>query len=221
MASPRRILGRVVLVALLLLGVGVAYVLWAVKQQPAFYVQALQVESATQKEQSREAVRRGTTLSNLLRKAGGWQMSFTAEQINAWFAVDMKENHADTLPVNVAEPRVDIHPGEFTIAAQYQGDLGSAVISLCCDMQVTPENALSLRVRRFRAGKLPIPVGKVLDGIRRAAQDYGWDLRWKEVDGDPVALIRMSAAGGKQWLFDRIELKEGEIWLSGRTEVRK
>ena len=64
----------------------------------------------------------------------------------------------------------------------------------------------------------------VLDSITDAAQKSNVDIRWRQADGDPVALIKITSAKGsrKQIVhIDTIRLEEGQLVVAGTTELAK
>ncbi len=64
----------------------------------------------------------------------------------------------------------------------------------------------------------------MLDKITDAAQKSNIDIRWRQADGDPVALIKIPSAGGnrKQIIHvETIRLEEGALVVAGTTEIAK
>jgi hypothetical protein len=67
---------------------------------------------------------------------------------------------------------------------------------------------------------LPLPLTQVLDGVAEAARRLKLHLAWRQVDGDPVALITIPPTRDREdteYQLEALELREGEIYLSGRT----
>ena len=207
--------GLLVIVACLLLA---AY--QATQHVPTFYAEALALDATREADASHELGTRVTTLYNDARRSGDWQALFTSEQINGWLAVDLVQNHGQMIPDGVHEPRVKISPEMITLGLRYEEDNLSTVFSLGVEAYLHEPNLVALRIRKVRAGALPLPLTKVLDEISKAARQLEVPLRWSQVDGDPVALLSIEPGRDKDdnllWL-DRLELHEGEIYVAGRT----
>ena len=223
MARKRRLVIVILfgVVALLAALAGVAW--YALHRVPEFYVRAVAVKPEVQKPASDALVRKTTALtSDLRKKENRWQALFTAEQINGWLAVDLPRNFAHTLPPSISEPRVDLQPGTFTIAARYQGSLGTTVLSLETDLFLPQDqpDTIAIRIKKLRAGSLPIGMSMIIDGLSHAAKESDWVLQWRQIDGDPVAYLSAPAEPDSQpraWHLDKLELRAGEIFFSGHT----
>jgi hypothetical protein len=195
----------------------------ASRHVPQFYERALAADPVVQRTAGDELERRALELHNEVQVAGDWEAIFTQQQINGWLAVDLLEKFPELLPPEVTDPRVEITPEEVRIACRYHDENIETVISLALTAALSEEpNTVAVRVKRARAGALPIPLKQFLDDITAAARDSGLDLRWLQSEGDPVALIRLPTEHTD--LPDRIlhlkrfELREGEAYLSGETQ---
>ena len=192
----------------------------ASQQAPEFYTEALALDTADQAEAAEEMGSRVTMLYNQVRRAGSWNALFTAEQINAWLAVDLEQNHPELLPANVKEPRVQIHDGSVTVAARISGETFSTIFTLTLEPSLYEPNVVAFRIQRARAGLLPIPLNDVLREVTNAVENLGLPLSWIQVDGDPVALVTLTPQRDREenvrWL-DQLEVQQGEIYVAGRT----
>jgi hypothetical protein len=66
-----------------------------------------------------------------------------------------------------------------------------------------------------------VPLAQVLDAVRDFASDSELDIRWAQNDGDPVALISLPPTydeNDKRMVLEKIELRDGAVSVSGRTE---
>lgn len=206
--------------ALLLVAVAALWVYRASQRVPDFYRQALAAPPESLDEASDDMLRQVTALASRVQRAGDWEALFTAEQINGWLAVDLVENHARSLPAGVSEPRVAISPQGMSLACRWDNGQITTVLSLNVTVYVSEPNVLAVRLRRARAGNLPIPLDRVLDDVSHATSQMDVVVRWLKIDGDPVALITIPPPEGEQdtlvWI-ESLELQEGAIYLSGRT----
>lgn len=196
-------------------------VIWKLSQQvPEFYSQALEVDPAEQEEASDQMLERATALASNVQQEGGWEALFTAEQINGWLAVDMVKNHPGLLPRSVSDPRVAIEPEQVTLACRFQQGQIDTVLSLTVDLYLSEPNVAAVRIRKARAGLLPLPLEKVLERAAETADRLELDVRRRQADGDPVILISIPERieDGRLVRVERLRLGKGEVYLSGSTE---
>jgi hypothetical protein len=81
-------------------------------------------------------------------------------------------------------------------------------------------NVLALEICKARAGRLPLPLKRVLDEISAAAAQAKVQLHWRYVGGSPVAQITLPEpheSGRLVWI-EALELEDGKIYVAGRTE---
>jgi hypothetical protein len=207
----------------LLIAVGLCGLYWALKQQPDFYRQAIQVDPALQKKASDQMLQRAAALRSDLEKEGRWQALFTAEQINGWLAVDLVENYPDMLPESFRDPRVQIQPDRMTLACRLKQDALDSVVTLTVEPYLVEPNVLALRIRGARAGLVPMPLAEILDAVSEAAAQMDLNLRWRRAEDDPVALISFSPLttdDGRLVQIETLQLSEGEIYLAGTSRPR-
>jgi hypothetical protein len=190
------------------------------QQVPQFYQQALEVTPARQEESSRQMLEQTSALVHRAQQEGAWEATFTAEQINGWMAVDLAKNHADALPPEVQDPRLSIQPDGVSLGCRWETEQISTVFSLQVELYLAEPNTIAMRIRGARAGSVPLPLARILDGIARGAAELDLRLEWLQTDGDPVALIRLPSPQDKhdrQIIIETIELGEGKVYLAGKT----
>jgi hypothetical protein len=205
-------------VGLMVVGVSLFSIYEASQLVPEFYHEAISRDPAEQQDARDQFVARATSLASDLHRTGAWQSLFTEDQINGWLALELSANYPDVLPGELREPRISIREKEATIACRYETDEMAAVLSLTVDAYVQDSNTLALRIRRARAGALPVPLAQVLDAISQAARQLELRLEWRKTQGDPVALISFpqptTSRSEALWL-QAIELRHGELFVSG------
>jgi hypothetical protein len=201
--------------------------MWSVYQSsqhvPEFYVQALAAPPAQQAAAGQELERQALALNNQVRRPGRWEARFTQDQINGWLAVDLPKKFPGSLPGGVSDPRVAVTDGEVQLAVKWQQGNASAVLSAAGEAYLTDEpNEVAVRILAVRAGALPVPLARFLDEIAERAASSGLPLRWTEIDGDPVALVKLpldrEEFRGKQLLVEELRLEEGVIIVAGHTD---
>jgi hypothetical protein len=210
-------------VSVLLLLAAIAAVAFyrAAQYVPEFYQQAVAVEPAMQQAASEGMIKRATDLASDVQKPGAWQATFTAAEINGWLAVDLVKNHADLLPGTISDPRVAITPDAVTIACRYREGRINTVLSLAVDAYLEGPNVVALRVRKVRAGALPLPLDDVLKQIARSTERLEWRIEWRQASGDPVALVSIPSPRDKHRRVVQLEtlrLGNGEIHVAGTTK---
>jgi len=190
---------------------------------PEFYEVVLQADPTAQAEASDELLRQATDLAGELREQGRWEATFTAEQINGWLAVDLVENHPDQLPNSLSDPRVAIKPDRLMLACRFHEGRIDSVLSLALDVYLAERGVVAVRIRQARAGSLPLPLERVLEEINKAAGRSTARIRWRQADGDPVAMISLPEPRGpdaRAVRIDTLRLEDGAIHVSGTTERR-
>jgi len=193
---------------------------FALQHEPHFYRDALDDHGDRQQASSDAMLENITSLLNRLRHDGRWGALFTATQVNGWLAVDLKQNFDGLLPPEIEEPRVRISPGNLTIAARYRYGAVRTIVSLNVELSMPEPGLMALRVHNVRAGAIPIPLSRVLDGLSDAARSMNLHLRWAKTAGDPVALVSMTGLIGKDnhtYRIDALELRNDAIFLAGHT----
>lgn len=209
--------GLAVLAILVLLGLYLA-----MRYEPAFYREAIEIEPPVLEKASDDMLRRTTALASAVKKTGRWEALFTAEQINGWLAVDLVKNHHDALPPTLRDPRVTIDEKQITFACRFEQGIIDSVLSLTVEPSVPEPNVIALRIVKARAGLLPIPLAQVLDRITEAARGMQCRLVWRNTGGDPVAMLSFPEADDDRPVcIEAIRLGEGEIYVAGTTQDEK
>ncbi len=205
-------------VAIVVVGVSLFCVYQASQLVPAFYADALALDPAEQVEDRDAFVAQATALASDLHRRGRWQCLFTEEQINAWLALELSKSYPELLTSVLSEPRITLADNEATIACRYTTDEVSAIVSLTIDVYMHEPGVLALRIRRARAGLLPVPLGQILDGMASAAHQLGVRLEWTKTHGDPVALMTFPAASDDpdgKFQLHAVELRPGKLFAAG------
>ncbi len=205
---------------LVVIAAGLFVLYRAFQHVPDSYLEAIQLDPALRQQASDRMLQQTAALLSDVKKEGCWQALFTAEQINGWLAVDLVENHPQALSEVLHDPRVAIEPDRMMFFYRFrQGDF-SCVVTLTIEPYVPEPNLLALRICKVRVGSLPWPLGHILDRISQAAVRTGFYLRWRQADGDPVALITIPSPPDRDDKIIQIEtlrLGKGEIYLAGTT----
>jgi hypothetical protein len=218
---------RITLLSLGGLGIagGLAYVIaiQAMQHVEPFYAAAIekphkQLETAAQQMESRVSALRSDAA-----KAGNWQTTFTADEVNGWLATILKEEYADLLPPQVVEPRVGFSEGKCQLGYRYRGGFFDTVVTIEGEGWMESEDVAAVRFRKLKAGALPLPTSNVIEDITKAAVKLHIPTRWTEKDGDPVLMVPVANALSTETelrRLEKIELHDGKLHLVGKTEPR-
>ena len=203
-------------------GVLLAYAHYASQKEPEFYLVAMATDAEAQAEEGDNLEREVLQLHNSARRTGTWQAMFTAQQINGWLATDLETKFPDLVPPEFQNPRVAIEADCMRLACWYKDPPTSTILSLEIDIQLTnTPNVVAVHIQSARAGVIPVPLVQVLNTVSYFAGRAEVELRWANMNSDPVALVTIPTHIDElQHLLhlDTIELQNGEVFLSGRTE---
>ncbi len=220
--SRRVRLGLIALgVVVLLLVAGGAWLFLALRHVPRFYEEAGSVEPVKRQKGSDELLRRSASLHNDVIKPGRWQALFTAEQINGWLAVDLVQNHPQLLPREFHEPRVAIEPHRLRIGCRYEGEV-STVASIEAEVALQEPNVIAVRIRRARAGAVPLPLDRFMPRVVQALHSAGFLVELRQIDADPVLIIRVTPPIDSHShltpILETLELRANEIYVAGQSK---
>jgi hypothetical protein len=205
-------------------GAAAMYARVALRQMQPFYATALKVQPRELKTASREMESRVAALYSDANPPGRWQAAFTDDEVNGWLAVALTEKFPELLPPEVADPRVAFVDGGVLIGFHWRGDHLHAVVTVEAEAAMAGEDLVTLRLKRARAGSLPLPLADVVEQISLGAEELQWPLRWTHEDGSPVAVLKTADAfstDDQRRQLEIIEVREGELLLAGSTAPAK
>ncbi len=212
------LLGALAAIALALFGVYRALV-----AVPAEYHAVVETEPKAMRQASDELLQQAAALASDIRQQRDWEAWFTERQINGWLAVDLAENHAGAMPDDLRDPRVAIDAQGVSLFCRVRRGATEIVFTLTVEPYLDEPNVLGLRFRKARAGLLPFPMGTIVEYFGNAARDLELQVTWRQADGDPVALITIPAMlddEGRTLRVERMEVREGELYVAGRGTNR-
>lgn len=213
------LLSFAVLVVAILFGAGSMY--WAVTSAQPHYVAALEEPAESLQESSRQLESRFTTLTSDLQSEGEWQTVITASELNGWLAFKLPESFPDMLPEEINDPRIAITPDMLVAAARSDVAGVDAVISVMVEPYVTEDGDLAVELKQVLAGSLPVPTKELVDRLRRATRRARLPIRWTQSGGNTVMIVAREIWDTDETqhrVLEAIELADGEMFLSGRTE---
>ncbi len=202
------------LAALVLVLLGVYQALVAV---PSEYREVVEADPVVQRQGSDELLQQAAALASDLRKQRDWEAWFTEKQVNGWLAVDLVENHPDSLPDGISDPRVAFDEKAVSLFCRMRRSGTETVLTLVVEPYLDEPNVLGLRFHKARAGILPLPLGSIVEQLEKAARDLELNLTWRQTDGDPVALITIPALleDDRVLRLEHLEVRDGEFYAAG------
>jgi hypothetical protein len=206
-----------------LVAVGMAGTYWAARQPPRFYREAITASTEESSQRGEQFERAALELHNSVQHAGRWEFSVSADEINGWLSAELPAKFPELLPAEISDPRVAIDGETLRVAIHYQRGGVDTVLSVTGEVYLTAQaNEIAIRLDNARAGLVPIPLGRLIQEIDERAERAQLNLRWTEVKGSPVALVRLaldSDRDKRRVVVDRFDTIRGRIVVAGRTEL--
>lgn len=207
--------GAAILVVLLVAGV--------VRQEPAFYAAAEAANDPIEGEpRARRMVSKAAAVHAALRRAEPWEAVITAEEVNAWLAIDLPRNHGRLLPEGVAAPRVAFKRQHVLVGARLGNGFASAVAWVDVEVRLRGVNQVGLVVVDARLGGLPLPRGAVVREAARRLHALGLVTDVRRAEDGPLLVVSVPAtydAAGRSRL-ETCGVTDGELLLAGGAAAR-
>lgn len=194
---------------------------WAVTSAQPHYIAALEEPTESLEASSRQLESRFTTLTSDLQSRGKWQTVITASELNGWLAFKLPESFPDMLPEEIHDPRITILPDTLVAAARSEIAGVKAVVSVMVEPYVTEDGDLAVELKQVLAGSLPVPTKELVDRLTRATRRARLPILWTQSGGNTVMIIAREmwdTDNGQHRVLEAIELTDGKMFLSGRTE---
>ncbi len=222
-ASWRR-LTRIVCGVALAVAALLAVALVVLRYEPAFYRPLLMpaVGSGEAEAMARRAVTKASAAHAALSRPGPWDMALSADEINAWLAVDLPRNHPQLLPRRVTQPRLVFEPGRVLAAARVGYGPLSAVASGRLAVVLHAPNQLTLTIEEARIGAVPLPTATLLRDLGRRLARLGLVTEIRPRDGGlklEVFIPSTHDAGATSTWLESLAVQAGELLLAGQTRT--
>ncbi|HEX4609161.1 MAG TPA: hypothetical protein VH092_13230 [Urbifossiella sp.] len=215
--------------ALLLLVAGLAAAAGAVvltaRREPEFYTRAGAPADWETQERAARLPTRLLDLKNEVRSKAEWGDTFTAAELNAFFAEHMctREGFGAALPEKLRDPRVAVDGDRVKVGFRYGEGLWSAVVWVEFRVWLVKDevNLAAVEVCDLRAGRLPLGTQSILDAVGEAARAWNIDVTWYRNEGNPVGLFRFFAdqPGNPPTQVLTLEAADGRITVAGRSNL--
>lgn len=151
-------------------------------------------------------------------RPGPWETAVAEEELNAWMATDLPQNHATLLPAGLSAPRVALEPRRVLVGAR----LGGFVISVAADVVLRDVNQIGITITDARLGSLPLPRGPIVREVARRIGGLGLPTDLRRANGGSVLVVSLPAAYDPAAPSHRLEslaLRNGELVVAGTTRA--
>ena len=216
------------------LSLAVLLVVAMLKYEPGFYRQ-LARSSVARSENSgpadaipdvealaRRAVTKASGWHASISRPGGWEMAVTADELNAWLAVDLPRNHPRWLPKGVSRPRLVFRPRHVMLGTRVGYGLLSAVAWLDCEILLRDVNHLTIAVEDAGLGAIPMPRTAILRDLAGRIGRLGMVTDLRRLDGRVVLMVYIPSthdAGATSYWLESLAIGDGELLMAGKTRL--
>ncbi len=222
MGIRRRTIWKI-LAGLVLLGLCILLGLFrATRHVPEFYRQALIISGEQQQHYGEQFQEQVLQLKATAVREQRFETTWSTAQINGWLATTVADHHAHQLPPGMRDLRVALEKGQARIGCRYRKGKIDTVVWLVVDVDLTDQsNVLELRLRGLKAGLVPFSIERFQEHVATALQRAKVSIRWIEGVDDITARLqlpgRFADLPGKSVRFEKIELRDGSLFLSGNA----
>jgi hypothetical protein len=188
---------------------------------PDFYKKSLAVDAEIQQLRNNEMRHKIGNFNNALQKVGEpWQAVFTAEDMNAYFAVELAKEGTNLVPNDIIEPRLAFSNRQVDIACQVTRGSFTGILHLTLGLTLPEPNRLMIRIKNAQLGKLPISKEIPVKFLVQAFEKKSYSVQQGTEAGDPVITVILNMPYGKNCLvlLEGITFQDGAVHLSGTTK---
>jgi hypothetical protein len=200
---------------------GVLVVLVLLNWTPQFYEQAALSPGEDRELESKQFLNRAGQLANDVRTQEQWEAVFSEDQINAWLAEEFAElaaRYASVESAGLEAPRVSLGSGEVLIGITRRGRWLAFVVWARAQIWMAEPGKVAVRVRDLRVGALPFPISRIRELAETIAQRSRATIEWRQVEGDPVALVNLDMHDALSNLR-RIDVGDGRFLVSSAARA--
>ena len=169
---------------------------------------------------SRRAVTKAAAWHAAVSRPGGWETALTANEINAWLAVDLPRNHPNWLPSSITQPRIAFRPQHAALGARLGYGPLTAVVSLECEILLRDVNHLAIVLEEAHIGAIPLPRAPILRELSKRISRLGMVTDLRRLDGRLVLMVYIPSthdAGATSYWLESLAVGEGELLIAGET----
>lgn len=178
------------------------------------------VESLDVEALARRAVTKASAWHASISRSGSWETAVTADELNAWLAVDLPRNHARWLPRGVSQPRLQFQPRHVMLGTRVGYGPLTAVAWLDCEILLRDINHLAIVLEQARLGAIPVPRTPILRELSRRISKLGMVTDLRMLDGRMVLMVYIPSthdAGATSYWLESLSIGDGELLMAGET----
>lgn len=193
------------------------------KRDPGFYTAtANRPTDFDSHEQAAKLLTRVLDLQNDIRAKEEWGDTFTAEELNCFFAENMgpKDGLCELLPKGFHSPRIVIEGDRLKLGVRYREGFWSGVIWMEVKIWLVADqvNVAAVEVCDLKVGGLPFGSQSILDRIGDVARDSSMDATWYRNKSNPVGLFKFFAKQPRPTSqILTLDVKDGKLTIAGRS----
>lgn len=190
------------------------------KYEPVLYRQLAVSGGEDVEALSRRAVTKAAACHASISRPGGWETALTADEVNAWLAVDLPRNHPRWLPSGVAQPRIGFLPQHVLLGARVGYGPLTAVAAMDFEVVLRDVNHLAIVLDQAHVGAIPLPRAPILRELSRRISRLGMVTDLRRLDGRLVLMVYIPSthdAGATSYWLESLAVGEGELLIAGET----
>jgi len=169
---------------------------------------------------SRRAVTKAAAWHASISRPGGWETALTSDEVNAWLAIDLPQNHSGWLPKGVTQPRIAFLPQHAALGARVGFGPFTAVASLDFEILLRDVNHLAVVLDQAHLGAIPLPRAPILRELSRRISRLGMVTDLRRLDGRLVLMVYIPSthdAGATSYWLESLAINAGELLVAGET----
>jgi len=202
----------------LIVGLAAAAFLLA-RRPPDFYTRALEQPLEQVHQRSRDFLRHASQLASDVENLSHWEAVFRREDVNAWLSNQFMQEFGRLLPPSVQEPRLNFEDGQMVLAFRNGTGWFAPVISLKLALWFPEPNLLAVELLDGQAGSIPVSITRTIHQAAARSPKLGWNIKWKQHEGNPVALVRLKwEKVYKDLTVEEVRIEQGLLYVRGNSE---
>jgi len=169
---------------------------------------------------ARRAVTKASAWHASISRPGSWETAISADEVNAWLAVDLPRNHPRWLPPGVSQPRIALLPRHALLGARVGYGPLTAVAALDFEIQLRDVNHLAIVLEQAHVGAIPLPRPLILRELSRRIARLGMVTDLRRLDGRLVLMVYIPSthdAGATSYWLESLAIGAGDLLLAGET----